>query len=173
MRRVLQQARNANSVTDPNADGFDDRRRHKPIPNIRGVTVDRAKRFSGSAIDYTSRASFAAGHIGRKWIEADVVARPAGTLEARTFLAATRAACTSAQLVAGSIWPPSDDSDRAKQAARDAGSAHTTATPKALTAVARRVWAVVQVGACGNSAAGWWARQATLYVVGHVRALHL
>jgi hypothetical protein len=44
-----------------------------------------------------------------------VVARPAGTLEARTFLAATRAACTSAQLVAGSIWSPSDDSDRASK----------------------------------------------------------
>jgi hypothetical protein len=53
--------------------------------------------------------------IYRKRIKADVVARPAGTLEARTFLAATRAACTSAQLVAGSIWPPQDDSDRASK----------------------------------------------------------
>ena len=50
--------------------------------------------------------------IYRKRIEADVVARPAGTLEARTFSTATRAACTGAQLVAGSTRPPSDDGDR-------------------------------------------------------------
>jgi hypothetical protein len=41
--------------------------------------------------------------------------RPAGTLEARTFPAATRATCTSAQFVTGSIWPPSDESDRASE----------------------------------------------------------
>ena len=52
---------------------------------------------------------------GRKRPEANMIAGPVGTLEARTFLAATRAACTSAQLVAGSIWPPSDDSDRASK----------------------------------------------------------
>src|SRR5262249_42395281 len=44
------------------------------------------------------------------------------------------------------------------------------ATPKASIAAARRALAVVGGhGMIGNSAAGWRARQATLYVVGHVR----
>jgi hypothetical protein len=41
----------------------------------------------------------------------------ASSLKARAFEAAPRAACTSAQPVAGSIWPPSDDSDRARASA--------------------------------------------------------
>jgi hypothetical protein len=40
------------------------------------------------------------GDVGRKWIEADMIACPARTLESRTFAAAIGAACASAQLVA-------------------------------------------------------------------------
>jgi hypothetical protein len=53
--------------------------------------------------------------IRGKRIEADVVARPAGTLKARTFLAAPRAACAGTQFVAGSIRPPQDYGDCARQ----------------------------------------------------------
>jgi len=53
--------------------------------------------------------------VGRERIEADIIAGPAWTLNGRAFRTATRAACASAQLVAGSIWSPSDDSDRASK----------------------------------------------------------
>jgi hypothetical protein len=56
---------------------------------------------------------------------------------------------------------------RRKQAARDAGSARTTARPKGLLDVARRGLAVVQVSARPDSAVGGDGRQAMLYFVGH------
>jgi hypothetical protein len=46
----------------------------------------------------------------------------------------------------------------------------TTAKPKVWFAVARPALALVQIRACGNSAAVWITSQATLYVVGYVRA---
>jgi len=64
-------------------------------------------------------------------------------------------------------WPR-----RRKQAGRDAGSARTKATPKALLAVARR--AEIHLHAwLGNSAAWWHAGQAMLDIVGNVQAFHL
>jgi hypothetical protein len=40
------------------------------------------------------------GDAGRKWIEANMIAGPAWTLEGRAFSAATGAACAGTQLVA-------------------------------------------------------------------------
>ena len=91
-----------------------------------------------------------------------MIAGPAWTLEGRTFVAATGAASTGAQSVARGIRPPQDDRDRASERRVDAGSAHITAIPKALFAVARRALAVVQVHAFSNSAVGRRARQAGL-----------
>ena len=56
---------------------------------------------------------------------------------------------------------------------RDAGSAHTKATLMVSLAVTRRGLVVARVGACAEFGRVWRGRQATLYVVGYVRALHL
>jgi hypothetical protein len=47
-----------------------------------------------------AQIAYFVGDVGRKWIEADMIAGPAPPLEGRTFSAASNTACASTQLVA-------------------------------------------------------------------------
>jgi hypothetical protein len=52
---------------------------------------------------------------GRKWVKANMIACPAGTLQGRAFSAAPSTACAGTQFVARSIRPPQDHGDCARQ----------------------------------------------------------
>jgi len=87
------------------------------------------------------------GDAGRERIEADIVACPARTLECRAFPTTTGAACMGTQLVARSVRPPQNDSDSASKRRVMLAALTPKPNPKASFAVARRVSAVVQLGA--------------------------
>jgi hypothetical protein len=103
-----------------------------------------------------------------------MIADPAWMLDGRSFCC--RNWCNARQLVvchskrsAPTVWQR-----QRKRAARDTGIARTTARPKGSLAAARRAPVVVQFHPCpGIRPRGVQVRQVTLYLVGHVRALHL